>query len=86
MTTHRYASFGSHEGHLSPTDLLKQCLSGILSCAQGIGRRMEERRARRELHDLPDTMLADLGISRSEVASVVRYGRSDPTRLPRGRA
>ena len=42
------------------------------------------RRARRELLTMPDYMLADIGISRSEVESAVRYGRPDP-RFTRGR-
>jgi uncharacterized protein YjiS (DUF1127 family) len=41
------------------------------------------RRARRELLELPDNMIADLGISRSEISSVVRFGAADPTRIPR---
>jgi uncharacterized protein YjiS (DUF1127 family) len=53
---------------------------------QRASRQVAIRRARRELLDLPDFMLADLGISRSEVDSVVRHGRADATRLPRGRA
>lgn len=50
-----------------------------------IGRQVALRRARRELLGMPDYMLADMGISRSEIASVVRYGAPDPTRLARGR-
>lgn len=43
------------------------------------------RRAQRELLELPDNMIADLGIGRSEISSVVRFGATDPTRIPRGR-
>ncbi len=38
-------------------------------------RRIALRRARRELLDLPDYMLAVIGIGRSEIASAVEYGR-----------
>lgn len=36
-----------------------------------------ERRAIRELHSLSDRELSDLGMSRSNIESVVRYGRQD---------
>jgi uncharacterized protein YjiS (DUF1127 family) len=52
---------------------------------RAMSRRAALRRARRELLVLPDSMLTDMGISRSEIPSVVRDGRPDPTRLPRGR-
>ncbi len=42
-----------------------------------------ERKARRELFDLSDVVLKDLGVDRSEVASIVRHGRSDATRRTR---
>ena len=41
------------------------------------------RRARRELLELPDSMLKDMGITRGEIASVVEYGRTDITRVSR---
>ena len=36
-----------------------------------------ERQAIRELHSLTDRELSDLGMSRSNIESVVRYGRQD---------
>lgn len=36
-----------------------------------------ERRAIRELHSLSDRELSDLGMARSNIESVVRYGRQD---------
>lgn len=36
------------------------------------------------LHDLEDRDLRDIGISRSEIESVVHFGGHDPTRLRRG--
>ena len=41
------------------------------------------RRARRELLELPDFMLKDLGINRTEIGYIVEHGRTDTTRLPR---
>jgi len=45
--------------------------------------RVAIRRARRELLELPDSMLKDMGITRGEITSVVEFGRADTTRLPR---
>lgn len=42
-----------------------------------------ERKARRELLGLSNAMLKDLGVDRSEVVSIVRYGRTDATRRTR---
>jgi uncharacterized protein YjiS (DUF1127 family) len=46
-------------------------------------RRVAIRRARRELLELPDSMLKDMGITRGEITAVVEFGRADTTRLPR---
>ncbi len=46
-------------------------------------RRAALRRARRELLELSDTMLADIGISRSDITSVTALGSADLTRHPR---
>ena len=45
-----------------------------------VRRWLDERRARRALVVLPDAMLKDLAMDRSEIASVVRHGPSDRTR------
>ena len=37
----------------------------------------KERQAIRELHALSDRELSDLGMSRSNIESTVRYGRKD---------
>ena len=46
-------------------------------------RQLAIRRARRELLELPDSMLKDMGITRGEIASVVEFGRTDTTRVSR---
>ena len=48
-----------------------------------VSQRVAIRRARRELLELPDSMLKDMGITRGEITSVVEFGRADTTRLPR---
>jgi len=40
-------------------------------------------RAMAQLHALSDRSLADIGIDRSEIESVVWLGKADPTRRPR---
>jgi len=37
-------------------------------------------RAERTLNQLPDELLADMGITRSEIAKAVRFGRGDDGR------
>jgi hypothetical protein len=85
MSTQTYTSLSSYSGHRALPSHLKWLLNDLYSCSRYVAHEVAVWRARRELLDLPDAMLADLGISRSEVPSVVRYGRSDPTRLPRGK-
>lgn len=41
--------------------------------------RSKERQAIRELHQLSDRELSDLGMARSNIESTVRYGRKDET-------
>lgn len=42
------------------------------------------RETRRQLADLPDYLLKDIGLSRSDIASVTQFGLNDPTRRQRG--
>jgi uncharacterized protein YjiS (DUF1127 family) len=35
----------------------------------------QHRRAMKELHDLDDRMLRDIGVNRSEIPGVARFGR-----------
>ncbi|HEX2552564.1 MAG TPA: DUF1127 domain-containing protein [Microvirga sp.] len=50
-------------------------LAGIRFWFEQASRRAALRRARRELLDLPDFMLADMGLTRGEVAFAVEHGR-----------
>lgn len=51
-----------------------------MSLRAAIKRWLDERRARRALLILPDVMLKDLAMDRSEIASIVRHGQADATR------
>ncbi len=49
--------------------------SVVMRMIRAIGRAVETARARRHLEELPDYMLRDIGIGRSEIESAVRFGR-----------
>jgi len=51
-----------------------------ITIAARVRRWLAERRARRELLILSDTMLKDLAVDRSEIVSIVRYGQADRSR------
>jgi uncharacterized protein YjiS (DUF1127 family) len=55
-------------------------LSGTLDLARrgfaSLARSYRIRQDRRALQSMPDHMLRDIGVSRSEIDSVLRYGRS----------
>jgi uncharacterized protein YjiS (DUF1127 family) len=72
MTTEQQGSIGRR--------LAALVWNAMTLAAQSLAR----RRARRELLEMPDFLLKDMGISRSEVPSVVHYGLDDASRLPRG--
>lgn len=50
-------------------------ISIMAGAIQAIGRRLEAVRDRRRLEALPDYLLRDIGIGRSEIGSAVRHGR-----------
>jgi uncharacterized protein YjiS (DUF1127 family) len=85
MTAHSFATFAVPGTLAGQAARPSPVLAAIRSLLTTVARRAAARRARRELYELPDFMLSDLGISRSEVASVVRHGWSDATRLARGK-
>jgi uncharacterized protein YjiS (DUF1127 family) len=47
-------------------------------------RAWRRRRDRRHIYEMPDYLLKDIGISRSEIDSVVMFGETDMTRRRRG--
>ena len=55
----------------------------VRTIVRRVGRRMRIWADRRHLQALPDHMLKDIGISRSEIDSVTECGLSDASRLAR---
>ena len=55
-------------------------LSGVTSALARLIGLDAISRAERTLNQLPDELLADMGIKRSEIASAVRFGREDDRR------
>jgi uncharacterized protein YjiS (DUF1127 family) len=56
--------------------LLGRLAAGILAALAAIAERRRIVRAERALVDLDDRMLRDIGITRTQIGRVVRYGRS----------
>jgi uncharacterized protein YjiS (DUF1127 family) len=85
MTT---TSYNMSVASLQPTREISRSLLGQMAMFlyQPLllaSRQVAIRRARRELLELPDSMLKDMGITRGEITSVVEYGRADVTRVSR---
>jgi uncharacterized protein YjiS (DUF1127 family) len=57
---------------------VKRLASHLYALLVSAGRRAALRRARRELMEMPDHLLRDLGITRSEIAWIVEQGRFGP--------
>jgi uncharacterized protein YjiS (DUF1127 family) len=84
-------SFGSYRDHAprgdavmpERDDFMHRFWQGCTATIAWARRCRAERKARRELLGLSDVVLKDLGVDRSEVVSIVRYGRTDATRRTR---
>jgi uncharacterized protein YjiS (DUF1127 family) len=74
-----------HASVRSPTDgrFSAAILDMCLACPRALARIMRTRRERAHLHELPDHLLRDIGIDRSEIASIIRFGNKDGSRRPR---
>jgi uncharacterized protein YjiS (DUF1127 family) len=51
-------------------------VSHLRAVVEGLAERRRLRKAERQLEDMTDRMLHDIGIGRSEISHVVRHGRS----------
>ena len=71
-----------HPARATSRSLLGRFAMSLYQTLLLASQRVAIRRARRELLELPDAMLKDMGITRGEVASVVEFGRADTTRRP----
>jgi uncharacterized protein YjiS (DUF1127 family) len=80
MLTTSEATFEAHGGSTgirSAAPLLKAFAVWLYRNLLAANRHCAIRRAKRELLDLPDVLLKDMGVTRSEVETLVRYGRID---------
>jgi uncharacterized protein YjiS (DUF1127 family) len=68
---------GGSTGMRSAASLLKAFAAWLYRRLLAANRHCAIRRAKRELLDLPDVLLKDMGVSRSAVETLVHYGRID---------
>jgi len=64
------------------TPLLSRLAARVASAMAEYRREMQLQRSIRHLRDLPDYLLQDMALDRSEIVSVVRRGSRNPSRRP----
>ncbi|MCT7374170.1 DUF1127 domain-containing protein [Chelativorans salis] len=69
---------------LRPPVAFSRGVSFLASSFRHIRRQLRLRRTIRDLESLPDHILHDIGLTQSEIASVLRLGPDDTTRRQRG--
>lgn len=65
---------------LVPDSIIAQAVRGARQLAAALTRWRDRRKAIAQLRAMTDAQLRDIGIRRSEVDSVVRYGSTAPRR------
>ncbi len=73
------STFAVPQGRLPAVAGSRGVASAAILLARRVGRALKARRDRRHLEALPDYLLGDIGISRSEIGSAVKFGRSRRT-------
>jgi uncharacterized protein YjiS (DUF1127 family) len=69
-----FRNLTDHEAHTASI-AVKRLASRLYALIAGAGRRAALRRARCGLLEMPDHLLKDLGITRSEIGWIVDHGR-----------
>lgn len=59
-------------------------MASFLGAARHVGRAIYMAKVRRHLKELPDYLLQDIGIHRSEIGSITSLGGLDKSRRHRG--
>ena len=68
-------TFVSTARNWSGSDAGAGVLAAVRAAAGQVRRRLAIRNDRRRLAEMPDHLLADIGISRSEIANATEFGR-----------
>jgi uncharacterized protein YjiS (DUF1127 family) len=61
----------------APASLMQRLAESLLAMSQSVVERCRYLKARHDLDSLDERMLRDIGVTRSEIGRVVRYGRFD---------
>jgi uncharacterized protein YjiS (DUF1127 family) len=61
----------------APASLMQRLAGSLSAMAQFVVERRRYLKARHDLASLDERMLRDIGVTRSEIGRVVRYGRFD---------